>query len=248
MDNIILSDFEDEDAFNEFIDKKIQNFEIKREVEKTTIQFEHNSLKDLKEIFDYVLENVNKNSKEFLIKLFRSYFNSYDQILEFSLEDMNFEIENKIDDYDKEIKSRIEFLEEQLKIAINLELFDNLYVYNNFINSTAESPYYFRGAKAIEAEIKLLESRTEDKGLYIPDFIDLEGKRRTIIQDRHIERIKPALDNSPIMSGEFRPVSYKIAYDKVDISSAKIFMIALLIYIVLISLIVFISIEFRKRN
>ena len=65
----------------------------------------------------------------------------------------------------------------------------------NFVLS--EKSYYLKGYKPIEKEISLIESRVNTEA-FIPKLANLEKRKREILQDKNIERLKLLFLETPI--------------------------------------------------
>jgi LPS O-antigen subunit length determinant protein (WzzB/FepE family) len=56
-------------------------------------------------------------------------------------------------------------------------------------NVKTDTPFYLRGFEAIEKEIELIESR-EDTRAFIEGLLELEQKKRSLEQDRTLQRVE----------------------------------------------------------
>lgn len=114
--------------------------------------------------------------------------------LGFDLEDISLQIDNALADYDTQIGNRVAFLREQAEIARALGVAKNTIEAQTFAAGSGivasvekETPFYLRGYEAIEKEIELIESRDE-KQAFVPGLLELEQKRRKLLQDQTVER------------------------------------------------------------
>ena len=142
----------------------------------------------------------------------------FEQQKTFELEDVKTSIKNAMLDYERQVSDRVAFLKEQAAIARTLNVADNTIETQSFAsqsgmitNITTEVPFYLRGYKAIEKELELLRSRD-----YLAPFIDnlaeLQSQKRTVEQDKTVERAKSLFALSPIGSEQgFSAVSFEAA-------------------------------------
>ena len=94
-------------------------------------------------------------------------------------------------------------------------------------NLGAGSPYYLRGYEVIEKEIDLIKSR-DDKTPFVRELLDLEQAKRSLEQDKTIERAELAFTTTPIMtSDDFKAVSLKIAATKFHYNSNRLLVLVL---------------------
>ena len=85
-------------------------------------------------------------------------------------------------------------------------------------NVATDSPFYFRGYEAIDKEIELIELR-KNKKAFIPELFELEKKKRAIVQDQTIERMRIALetelltDNNKFSAAAISAITTKFEYN-----------------------------------
>jgi len=156
-----------------FIDKKKRNFEL---IDITT-----------------QIENTNKD--------FDKQMEEFELKQEFRLEDINTQISNALTDYERKTSDRLAFLYEQAEIARRLGVAKNTIEAQTFgaqtfsaqnemvININSDTPFYLRGYEAIEKEIELIALR-EDIRAFIVGFFDLEQNKRTLEQDKTLQRVE----------------------------------------------------------
>jgi LPS O-antigen subunit length determinant protein (WzzB/FepE family) len=174
-----------------------------------------------KEIIQIILTEALKKSTENVrqlnIDLFQQKISITERSQLYSIEDLKLGLENQKKDYEKQIRNRLAFLNEQAQIARSLRIAKNTIETQTFqsgssivANVVAETPFYLRGYEAIEKESKLLQTR---KGVeaFIAELIEIEKKKRSIEQDKTIERSKIAFQNTPIIKGNFSASFYDIA-------------------------------------
>lgn len=174
-----------------------------------------------KEIIQLILNEAltasNANVKNLTQQLFQQKIAITQRAHLYSIEDLKLSVINQKEDYEKQIRNRLAFLNEQGQIARSLGIAKNTIETQTFqtgasivANVVAETPFYLRGYEAIEKEIKLLQTR---KGIeaFIAELIEIEKKKRSVEQDKTIERSKIAFENSPIVKGDFSSSFYDIA-------------------------------------
>ena len=153
---------------------------------------------------------------------------------DFQLEDLKTKIENAHLDYEIQVTRNLAFLNEQSAIARTLGLAKNT-IKTQLIdtkdgvssNLGAGSPYFLRGYEVIEKEIDLIKSR-DDKTPFVRELLDLEQAKRSLEQDKTIERAELAFTTTPIMtSDDFKAVSLKIEATKFHYNSNRLLLLVL---------------------
>ncbi len=156
----------------------------------------------------------------------------------FELEDLEIAIDNTFADYEQAVTSRVAFLKEQAAIARTLNVADNTIETQSFAsqsgmitNITTEVPFYLRGYKAIEKELELLLSR-EDLAPFIDNLAKLQSQKRTVEQDKTVERAKSLFALSPIGSEQgFSAVSFEAASTTFKTQSNRMLVVILAAFI-----------------
>jgi hypothetical protein len=120
------------------------------------------------------------------------------------LEDIDQKISNALDDYKISTSNKIAFLIEQAQIARTLDIEKNTLEVDNFqsdntiiTNLRAENSYYLKGYDMIEKEISLINSRKNEKA-FISSLVELEKNKRSILQDKRIERLESVFFETPV--------------------------------------------------
>jgi len=175
------------------------------------------SKENIQNILRQALTDSNENVRRLKDAIFQQKTNIAERTNKYSVEDLAVTINNQKEDYEKKVRNRLAFLNEQSQIARSLNIAKNTIETQTFqsgssivANVVAETPFYLRGYEAIEKEAILLKTR---KGVeaFITELIELEQKKREIIQDRSIERAKIAFNSTPIVNGDFSAAFYDIA-------------------------------------
>ena len=156
----------------------------------------------------------------------------------FELEDLETAIDNTFADYEQVVTNRVAFLQEQAAIARTLNVADNTIEAQSFAsqsgmitNITTEVPFYLRGYKAIEKELELLRSR-DDLAPFIDNLAELQSQKRTVEQDKTVERAKSLFALSPIGSEQsFSAVSFEAASTTFKIQSNRMLVVILAAFI-----------------
>ncbi len=156
----------------------------------------------------------------------------------FELEDLETAIDNTFADYEQAVTSRVAFLKEQAAIARTLNVADNTIEAQSFATQsgmitsiTTEVPFYLRGYKAIEKELKLLRSR-DDLAPFIDNLAELQRQKRAIEQDKRVERAKSLFALSPIGSEQgFSAVSFEAASTTFKTQSNRMLVVILTAFI-----------------
>ena len=125
---------------------------------------------------------------------------------QFELEDLNLKINNVKKDYDTETSNRLAFLREQALIARKLNIENNTLEVENFStpsgvisNLQSAKPYYMRGYLMIEKEIELIENRA-NKDAFTKDLLELEKRKRALLENRNLKRFEILFNNTPIVT------------------------------------------------
>ena len=167
-------------------------------------KFKVNDKLSWKNFLQYIERQANEETRKSLISRFNMNLEILSNSAKFILEDIDQDIANEFDDYKTFISNRLEFLKEQAEIAralniagYTLEAVSSQTDYTIVTNIKSESSYYLKGYEMIEKEISLINSRKNDK-FFIPELIELESSKRSIIQDKRTERLKFLFSKTPI--------------------------------------------------
>ena len=158
----------------------------------------------LRDVTDAATKSVQQN----LIERFDTALTVADQSKRFKLEDLDIAISNATLDYARKTSDRLAFLREQAAIARKLGVAKNTLEAQTFMANTgvvanvkSDTPFYLRGYEAIEKEIELIESR-EDVSAFVDGVVKLEQQKRSLEQDRTLERAKALFESTPVKSAE----------------------------------------------
>ena len=168
------------------------------------IEFEIYDKDKWEEALSYIETEINNNIRKYLKLNFNIALDNLKLLDQFELEDLNLKIKNVKKDYDAETSNRLAFLKEQALIARKLNIENNTLEVENFSTPSGvissvqtETPYYMRGYTMIEKEIELIETRT-NKDAFIKNLLDLEKKKRTLLEDKLLDRTEKLFNNTPI--------------------------------------------------
>ena len=155
-----------------------QRFQTSLSVAKQKRDFE---LEDIQTLMANAKRDFDKEMEEFVLKQ------------GFQLEDIQTQIDNALADYERKTTDRLAFLREQASIArkLGVTIEAQMFSAQNGVvaNVKTDTPFYLRGFKAIEKEIELIESR-EDTRAFIGGLLELEQKKRSLEQDRTLQRVE----------------------------------------------------------
>lgn len=208
-----------EKAVNDFIQsiKIIEpsniNGKTKGEIQKYwTINAEYWDEDKWRNLLEDTYKNINLDIKNEIQLRFDKKIEIVKKSNEFKIRDLDMEIKNKLNDYDRIVKERVAFLNEQGVIARKLGITKNTIETQSFSSQNAfitniksDFPFYLRGYEAIEQEIELIQNR-KDKTEFIAGLMELENKKRDILQDLTIERAINLFKTTPIQSSSFNAV------------------------------------------
>jgi len=221
------------------------------------IEFEVDDEVLWEEALSYVENEINKNIKNYLKLNFNTTLDNLKLLDQFKLEDLNLKINNVKKDYDTETINRLAFLKEQGLIARKLNIENNTLEVENFktpsgiiSNLQSSKPYYMRGYLMIEKEIELIESRT-NKDAFTKNLLDLEKQKRTLIEDKLLDRTEKLFNNTPIVSGnDFKAANiiYQNTEYKASFSLIKVVLFSGIFGVIVGMFYVLISSAIRQRK
>ena len=244
--------FKNEELYSEAIEKlalSIKLFPSKVDGKKNnyiktywTIEFNTHDPNKWIKVLKYINEKINNDIRLLLINEFNIYKKSKEQIKKFKIIDLNDQITNAKENYKLETKRRLIFLEEQATIARELDIADNTLDDQNFYtaskiiaNIQTENSYFMRGYKMIEKEIELIKSRS-DKSIFIENLNELEMSKKTLIQNKELDRIENLLLKTPIGKPK-NFISAEIAFISTKFEPSMV-LIKLIIFSLIIGLII----------
>ncbi len=261
-------EFNDEKEYSEVVKKKALNLNLLNPVnvdgnEKGEIrpywiiEFKTNDLKKWKEALSFIESEINKDIQNYLRQKFDTNLNNLKLLDQFELEDLEFKIKNARDDYYTETNNRLAFLKEQALIARTLNIENRTLEVENFttpsgVISNLQTPklYYLRGYSMIEKEIELIENRT-NKDAFTKDLLDLEKKKRNLLEDKSLERIKNLFNDTPIFTtNNFKAASivYQDTKFQSKLSLLKIILFSGIFGIIFGIFYIFVSVAIKQRK
>ena len=165
-----------------------------------------------REFLNLTLKQTNDRVQEFITNLFNNRLTIIENQHKNRIEDLNTEIDEAISVYEMKRDRRIAFLREQAAIARELGIAKNTIEAQTFATATSvltnlntDSPFYLRGYEAIEEELDLIQSRSDPKP-FVDGLVELIQKRRSILNDRTVERAKAAFAGTPLATDRFQAV------------------------------------------
>ena len=222
------------------------------------VSFQAKTKQLISQIFNDTLLLVNKNGQKSINNHIQLLISELKQDKEFKIEDTIKSIGNAKTNYIMETNKKLKLLEEQAKIARILDIETNkISSTENILNSKStilttiyeKQLYYLLGYKAIEGEIELVKSRTEDDIIkLVPDLINLDNQLREINQNQSISRFEERYKNSNLYREGIDLVKYdplNIRFSTLHSSDLKIFLLSTLLFIIVSSLIIISSLLIR---
>jgi len=221
------SQYSDEQIYNEAIIKLASSIKIltpsasknkkgNSEISYHSINFKIDDIEKWQNALIYVDELANQLVKQSLLEDFNRILDVSKSLKEYvitnlklekenKLEDLSVRINNLLDDYERNISDRLAYLREQSEIAQELGISNSTFETQTFptqsgilTNIKTNTPFYYRGFKAINKEIDLITTRI-DKKAFITDLVLLEKSFRDLKQDKTIERIENRLDSIDLL-------------------------------------------------
>ena len=211
---IDVNQFSNKEAYNQEILKLVSRIKISQpktnietnneNLQKNEIKFTYNDSEKWKKALSYVDEQVNQIVKKNLQNQFNLLLQFEKKNKEYRIEDMDLKINNLVIDYERKTSDKLEFLQEQSQIARKLGILKNTIEVQTFDNQNillsnvkADSPFYLRGYEAIDKEIELIKSRTNQRA-FIPELFEYEKIKRMIEQNKDLERAELLFLETPI--------------------------------------------------
>ena len=270
FDLINKDKFKKQETFNEevkkttilIIDQMLPPINNEKNIKENNPNWRYNFIIDNKKNWRYFLEFVEeKANKEIRLALIDK-FNTQIKILEFDtkfkLEDVEQNIINALDDYKTSIINRLAFLKEQAEIARTLNIAKNTLEAENFrsdnaiiTNIKSESSYYLKGYEMIEKEISLINSRRSNEKAFISNLLELEKNKRSILQNKKIERFKSLFNETPINNiNNFKAarIDYVATEYKNQKSLSKILIISAIVGLIISLMYVFLNSVIGSRK
>ena len=208
--------FKNQETFNEevkkttilIIDQMLPPTNNEKNIEANNPNWRYNFEIDNKRNWSNFLKFVERKANQEIRQSLINRFNTEIKILEidskFKIEDIEQNIANALDDYKTSISNRLAFLKEQAEIARTLNIAKNTLEAENFqtdnaivTNIKSENSYYLKGYEMIEKEISLINSRENEKA-FISKLFELEKNKRSILQNKQVERIKMLFNETPV--------------------------------------------------
>ncbi len=175
-------------------------------------------------VIEKSLEQASASIRQELIDQFNTKINISKLQTKNAIADLDAQISNALTDYDKTTARRLAFLREQAVIARKLDVAKPS-EFLSAIDDGSDSPFYMRGYNAIEQEVEHLESRS-DKTLFVSELVELEGKRRTLMQDPLLERVQAAFKKSPVFTNVgFAAAEYDVGSIEFEFSNTRMVLI-----------------------
>lgn len=146
--------------------------------------------KDIKNLGNATILNTLQSVKKTLLddlNFIKLYVDNQNQKLKNKLQKDIIFISNQIFE---ENRSNLIFLNEQSRIAKSLGIFESLHS-----EILSNSPYYFRGSKAIDQEIEILLNRSKENELILSkEYLSLTNQLKNIENDETTKQIQGAID------------------------------------------------------
>ena len=225
--------YKDDELYNNAIKKLASSIKIKNkgsnqdsksvfEYPKFTIEFKFNDVQKWKDALVYADKTANQILGQELRGQVETFLKIKKEQMNYTIEDLSIRILNVKRDYELEIIDRITFLEEQSQIAKTLGISKNTTIETNQNKqNNILVPFYLRGYEAIDKEIEKIKKR-ENKDAFISGLRDLESAKRTVEQDRSLERLKviflgtPLANNEDFFAGKINIVSTTFDFDTLN--------------------------------
>ncbi|NRP53017.1 MULTISPECIES: Wzz/FepE/Etk N-terminal domain-containing protein [unclassified Marinobacterium] len=220
-----------------------------------SINFEGENSQKWLAVLDDVTQSATNSVQQNLVDRFENTLLIAKQSKRFKLEDLETSITNATSDYTRKTSDRLAFLREQAAIARKLGVAKNTLEAQTFMANTgvvanvkSDTPFYLRGYEAIEKEIELIESR-EDVSAFVDGLLKLEQEKRSLEQDRTLDRAKALLESTPIKSAEpFIAAEFDVYATDIESKSKRSLIVALALVLGGMVGVVYVLIRSAVRN
>jgi len=212
----------------------IKNANVNTNTSNWVLSVDHYDVEKIKIAINSINNLVNHEAKNILKLKFNTYLSSAQQIKNFEIEDIERLMQYSVDDYIHDTEARLAFLREQAIIARKLKI---EFPPNNFLTFQADkglitkfedvnNPFFTRGYVAIESEIDLLQNR-DNKELFINKLFELENKKRSLIEDKTLQRAEFLFNSSPVYSDNFYAAKLEESSLKIEYFNSLLIPVAL---------------------
>ena len=219
--------------------------------------FKVTDIEKWKSFLKYIEKQANEEIRQSLLNKFDTEIKIIEISSKFKIEDIEQNIINALDDYKTSIINRLAFLKEQAEIARTLNIAKNTLEAENFrsdntviTNIKSESSYYLKGYEMIEKEISLINSRSNEKA-FISNLLELEKNKRSILQNKKIERFKSLFNETPINNiNNFKAarIDYVATEYKNQKSLSKILIISAIVGLIISLMYIFLNSVIGSRK
>ena len=227
-------DYVNENDYKDAVEKFASEIEVLKPIKERNktreyhvLRAEYSDQEKWRQLLTYINIEANKSVKKNIINRFGTIVSIQNQKRDFAIKDIETKIKNVKKDYDKNTKNRLAFLTEQAAIAKKLDIAKNTIAsqrfntQNTFVtNVKTDAPFYLRGYLAIEEEINQIKIR-KDKNAFTTGLFKLEQQKRTLKQDKTIQRAIDLFDKTPLNQNDFKATLVKVATTDFEINNMK---------------------------
>ena len=192
-----------------------------------TLTARYDDIEKWKNMLSYIDKEASNRVKEIIINRFNVLISVAKQKRDFLIEDLNMNIKNLTKDYERSINDRLVFLAEQATIARKLGLKKNSFSTQLIEKSNSNSSFqnklldnftldpllYMKGYETIEHEIDIIKS-LKNKTSFIEGLLNLEQKKRYILQDQDLARAENLFNKTPVRQNGFHAAILKVTSTK----------------------------------
>jgi LPS O-antigen subunit length determinant protein (WzzB/FepE family) len=190
-----------------------------------SIEFETTNTKKWKKILSAVNDAVNQDIQKFIGERFKTSISIINLKKKFDKIELEVDIKNALDDYSRDTEERIAFLNEQAKIARELDIARNTLQTvkketkdNNTVSTIqTDAQFYMNGYIPIEEEIKNILNR-DNNSLFVKNLKDLERSKRKLEQDQTVKRLTELFSLTPVANNTDK---FEAAFIQVNASIVK---------------------------
>ena len=227
-------DYVNENDYKDAVEKFASEIEVLKPIKERNktreyhvLRAEYSDQEKWRQLLTYINIEANKSVKKNIINRFGTIVSIQNQKRDFAIKDIETKIKNVKKDYDKNTKNRLAFLTEQAAIARKLKIqkstisSQRFNTQNTFVtNVKTDAPFYQRGYLAIEEEINQIKIR-KDKNAFTTGLFKLEQQKRTLKQDKTIQRAIDLFDKTPLNQNDFKATLVKVATTDFEINNMK---------------------------
>jgi LPS O-antigen subunit length determinant protein (WzzB/FepE family) len=255
LNNIVAKNSLDDEDYKILLREISQNVFVKKNIDKNglieslSINYNSSSKKNIRDLFNYTIRQVNGNVSSYMISEIQNQKNITSNLITQKVNQIKDEVILHSSSYEDLMEQRLLFLTEQSQIARSLNLQTNELTQSIILDEfkTDENdftpPYYLRGYVAIEKEIDLIKNRPIGQ-ILTDEMLEFNSDLRKYEKFRNDLSSFDKYNLTPLGTSSFTSITFDI--DSIKYSNTKITLIQTLVASLALSLIiVFLYLTYR---